>query len=46
MSDASTVAGLLQPANDASIAIAAPGREPLTFSALRAHVDRTVTALT
>jgi len=45
MSDAKTVVDLLKPADEAAVAIAAPGRESLTFSALRAHIDRTVTAL-
>jgi acyl-CoA synthetase (AMP-forming)/AMP-acid ligase II len=45
MSDNRTVVDLLKPADETGIALAAPGRQSLTFSGLRAHVDRTVAAL-
>ncbi len=45
MSSASTVVDLLQRGDDAAVAISAPGSDPLTFSALRAHIAATVTTL-
>ncbi len=45
MPDAKTVFDLLEQGNGAAVAIAAPGRDPLTFSALRAHIAGTVTTL-
>ena len=45
MSSASTVVDLLQRGDDAAVAISAPGSDPLTFSALRAHIAGTVTTL-
>ncbi len=45
MSDASTIKELLYNGRDDAIAIAAPDRSPLTYKALRGHVERTVIAL-
>ena len=45
MSNPKTVVELIERAEDEAVAIAAPERSPLTFSDLRAHVERTVTAL-
>ena len=45
MPDAKTVFDLLEQGNGAAVAITAPGRDPLTFSALRAHIAGTVTTL-
>ncbi len=45
MPDAKTIVDLLEQGNGAAVAIAAPGRDPLTFSALRAHIAQTVTTL-
>ena len=45
MSNPKTVVDLIKRAEDAAVAIAAPERSPLTFADLRAHVERTVTAL-
>jgi len=38
----STVREVLEGGRDDAEAIAAPGRAPLTYGGLRAHVDRTV----
>ena len=45
MSEASTVLALLQGGAAEAVALAAPGRRPLTFAALRAHVDEVVGTL-
>ncbi len=45
MSVAETVTKLLSQGRDEALAIAAPGREPLTYKGLRAQVARTVGAL-
>ncbi len=45
MANVKTLIELLERGNDAAAAIAAPGRDRLTYSDLRAHVTNTVTAL-
>ena len=45
MSDISTMKELLALGQDDAIAIAAPGRPPLTYQGLRAHVQQTVATL-
>jgi acyl-coenzyme A synthetase/AMP-(fatty) acid ligase len=45
MPHATSVAKLLERGDDKAVAIAAPGREPLTYKALRQHVATTVAAL-
>ncbi len=45
MSNPKTVVELIRPAAGEAVAIAAPERSPLTFSDLRSHVEKTVTAL-
>ncbi len=45
MSEAETVLALLAGGADESPAVAAPGRAPLDYAGLRAHVDRTVQRL-
>ena len=45
MSNTGTVVELLQCGDEAAVALAAPGREPLNFAELRRHVTRTVAAL-
>jgi len=45
MSKGRTVAELFKKGNDTAIALAAPGRTPLTYAQLRRHVEQTVAAL-
>ena len=45
MTESATVASLLATGADDAVAIEAPGRRPLTYAALRAQTDRTVSAL-
>ena len=45
MSEAATVSAVLAAGADENVAFEAPGREPLNYSGLRAHVSRTVAAL-
>lgn len=45
MSDISTITELLAQGGDDAVAIAAPGRPPLTYQGLRAHVQHTVATL-
>ena len=45
MSQIRTVRAALDRGAGDAVAIAAPGRNPLTYAALRAHVDATVEAL-
>jgi acyl-CoA synthetase (AMP-forming)/AMP-acid ligase II len=45
MSNGRTVVELLKRGDDAAPAIAAPGREPLSYAELRRHIERTVETL-
>ncbi len=45
MPEASTIKELLAAGRDDAVAVAAPGRPPLTYGRLRAHADRTVAVL-
>lgn len=45
MADAATIGELLAAGRPGAVAIAAPGRPPLTYEGLRAHTDRTVATL-
>ena len=45
MSDVSTIKELIKSGRDDAIAIAAPGRSPMTYAVLREHIEKTVIAL-